>query len=98
MSALFQTLECAPTRKPHDQIHHMGRIAIRDEMVICATINGVFVSVGWGDGSVDAAIAKYDRDYSRLPNARKRFSVVSYAPAVILFLVAFEIVAKGLMA
>lgn len=97
MSALFQTLECAPTTKPHDQIHHMGRIASRDEMVICATINGVFVSVGWGDGSVDAAIEKYDRDYSRLPNAKRRFNIVANA-SVIGFIIAFGIVAKGLIA
>lgn len=98
MSALILTLECATTREPHRQIEIMGGIARHFEVLSCATINGVFVSVGWTQGSVQAAKDKYDRDYKRLPEHRKKFSIVSHTASVILFAVAFGIVVKGLMA
>lgn len=101
MSALIETLECAPTAKPYEQIEFMGRRAKRDEVLVCATINGVFVTVGWEENSVQAAKDKYDRDYRRLPENRKRLSIVTHTASVwplFLFACAFALAMKGVLA
>lgn len=97
MSALVETLECARTNRPHEQIEIMGRRAKMFETLCCSTINGIFVSVGWTEGSVQAAKDKYDRDYKRLPDHRKRLSIVTHTASAWLLL-SIVLVAKGLMA
>jgi hypothetical protein len=97
MSALCLNLECCKTSEPHKQIELMARIARRDELLVCAKVNEIFVSVGWTEDSERAAKDKYDRDYKRLPEHRKRFSIVTHTASAWLLL-SIVLMAKGLMA
>lgn len=77
-------------------INRMMDTATKLDTMMVATVNGVYVQFAPGDNP-NEIYRKYERDFDRLPQRKKVFSIVSHTASAWMA-VGFFLIVKGLMA